>query len=364
MERLDAVVVGAGVVGLAVARELALRGRDVVVLEAEDRFGLHASSRNSQVIHAGLYYPTGSIKARTCVEGRELLYRYCADRDIAHRRVGKLLVAVEDAETARLRDYVARARANGVDDLRPLSRPEWESMEPAVRAVAAVFSPASGIIDAQALMLSLSADIEQAGGSIVYRSRVIGGEPRNDHLWLRIAGTPETRALCRTLVNCAGAAAPGLARALGTPERHVPTAYFARGHYFALAGPAPFRHLVYPLPQPGGLGIHVTLDLDGRVRFGPDVHWIDAPDYGFSPDLEPRFRAAIARYFPDIATRRLHPDHSGVRPKIVGPGQADADFVIAGKALHGVPGLVNLFGIESPGLTAALALARLVAERA
>ncbi|MBP6383179.1 MAG: NAD(P)/FAD-dependent oxidoreductase [Pseudomonadales bacterium] len=360
MERLDAVVIGAGVVGLAAARALALAGREVTVLEAEPRVGMHASSRNSEVIHAGIYYAPGSLKARACVTGRKMLYGYCAERGIAHRRIGKLLLAAHPDDVPVLMRYLDTARANGVDDLRVLERAEWRELEPEVEAVAAVLSPSTGIVDSHALMTSLLADIERAGGTLVCNSPVTGGALTGGAFALDVGGADPVRIACRTVVNCAGLRAPPVALALGTPPACVPPAHFARGHWFALAGHSPFRRLVYPMPEAGGLGIHVTLDLAGQARFGPDVQWIDAIDYSFPDGREAAFRRAIARYYPGIATRELQPAHCGIRAKTAGPGEAAQDFRIDGSAQHGIPGLVNLFGIESPGLTSALALAEMV----
>ena len=359
MERLDAVVIGAGVVGLAVARALALAGREVTVLEAEPRFGMHASSRNSEVIHAGIYYPPGSLKARACVAGRDMLYRYCAERGIAHRRIGKLLVAAHADEVPVLMHYLDTARANGVDDLRVLQREEWRELEPEVEAVAAILSPSTGIVDSHALMTSLLGDLQRAGGTLVCNSPVLGGAPTGGGLRVDVGGADPVRIASRTVVNCAGLRAPQVAAALGTPQAWVPPARFARGHWFALSGASPFRRLVYPMPETGGLGIHVTLDLAGQARFGPDVEWIDRIDYGFPAGREAALRRAIARYYPGIAAREIVPVQCGIRAKTAGPGEPAQDFRIDGPAQHGIPGLVNLFGIESPGLTAALALAEI-----
>ncbi len=359
MERLDAVVIGAGVVGLAVARALALAGREVTVLEAETRFGMHASSRNSEVIHAGIYYPPGSLKARACVAGRDMLYRYCAERGIAHRRIGKLLVAAHADEVPALMHYLDTARANGVDDLRVLERAEWRELEPEVEAIAAVLSPSTGIVDSHALMTSLLGDLERARGTLVCSSPVFGGAVTDGGLRLDVGGAEPVRIACRTVINCAGLRAPHVAAALGTPPAWVPLAHFARGRWFALAGASPFRRLVYPMPEAGGLGVHVTLDLAGQARFGPDVEWIDGIDYCFGEGREAAFRAAIARYYPGIGRRELAPAHCGIRAKIAGPGEPAQDFRVDGPREHGISGLVNLFGIESPGLTAVLALAEI-----
>lgn len=363
VETVDALVIGAGVVGLAVARALALAGREVVVLEAEPRMGAHASSRNSQVIHAGIYYQPGSLKARSCIAGRGLLYRYCEERGIAHRRIGKLLVAVESEEISRLHALVARARDNGVDDIRLLARGEWETMEPGIRAAAVAWSPASGIVDVHGLMANLLADCERAGGVVVMNSEVLGGRLLDDGVELRVSDPAEYRVRCRTVINCAGLRATQVALQLGVAPRHVPRPYFARGQYFALQGKSPFQHLIYPLPEAGGLGIHATLDLGGQLHFGPDVRWCENPDYAFEAGLEANFRAAVSRYYPGIADREIHGAHCGVRTKLAGPGEHDADFRIDGPSEHGCNGLVNLYGIESPGLTASLSLADIVAER-
>lgn len=361
METLDAVVVGAGIVGLAVARALAAIGRDVLVLEAEDRPGQHASSRNSEVIHAGIYYPPGSLKARSCIAGREALYRYCVERGIGHRRIGKLLVACHDDEIPRLHQLLANARANGVGDLRWVSQAQCREIEPELDAVAALLSPSTGIVDSQALLTSLLADLQSAGGQLVCRSPVVAGRGDRDSVLLEVGGDDPVRVACRSVINCAGAGAPALAQALGVAPEHVPRAHFVRGHWFELAGVAPFRHLIYPLPESGGLGIHATPDLGGQVRFGPDVQWIGRVDYTFDTRRVEAFRSAIARYYPGIRARTLLPGQCGVRARISGPGEPLQDFRIDGPEVHGIPGLVNLFGIESPGLTAVLALARIVA---
>jgi L-2-hydroxyglutarate oxidase LhgO len=364
VERVDCAVIGAGVVGLAVARELALAGREVIVLERAEAIGTECSSRNSEVIHAGIYYPPGSLKARLCVEGRRLLYRYCAERGIPHARLGKLLVAVTAAEIPALEAYARSATANGVDDLAWLDADAAAELEPAVRCVAALHSPSTGIVDSHALMLALEGDAANAGAVTVFRSTVERGAAGDDGIDLRVGGAEAMAIRCAAVVNCAGLAAPAVARAIaGVPADRVPRAYFAKGHYFTLAGRSPFRRLIYPVPEAGGLGVHVTLDLAGQARFGPDVSWIDAVDYGFDASRAERFYAAIRRYYPGLADGALAPGYTGVRPKIAGPGEPPADFAIQGPQEHGVAGLVNLFGIESPGLTASLAIAREVAAR-
>lgn len=366
MERIDAAVVGAGVVGLAIARALAVRGRSVVILEQADRFGSEISARNSEVIHAGLYYPDASLKASLCVEGCARLYRYCADRGVPHRRLGKLVVAAETGAVDRLAALSAQGMRNGVADLAMLEGPQVRRLEPAVRCVAGLWSPSTGIIDSHALMLSLLGDAEDAGAALAVRSRVDSIEPGPDGLVLRIgaADRPDRGEASMTLaagvvVNAAGLGAPALAAATGgLPPGAVPRLQLAKGHYFALrSGRAPFSRLIYPLPEPGGLGIHLTLDLAGQARFGPDVAWVDRCEYGVPADLAPRFVAAIRTYWPGLPDDGLVPAYAGIRPKLTGPGEPGVDFRIDGPAHHGVAGLVNLFGIESPGLTAALALA-------
>ena len=364
MESLDCVVIGAGVVGLAIARRLAIAGRSVVVLEAESGIGRHTSSRNSEVIHAGVYYPAGSLKARLCVAGRRALYAYLAERGLPHRRVGKLLIAVRDEEIATLTRIQRLGEASGVDDLVPLSAEDLRSIEPAVVAVRGVFSPSTGILDSHALMRSLQTDLEAAGGAVVLWTPVVGGRIVEGGIELEVGGEDPVHLRCRVVVSSAGLGAPRLARALrGLDPRFIPREHFARGHYFVLAGPSPFAHLVYPMPAPGALGIHVTLDLAGRARFGPDITWTDEVSYTFDEGRAPAFREAIRRYHPGLADGDLMPGYVGIRPRIVPEGSPAADFVIQGPESHGVPGLVNLFGIESPGLTACLSIADEVAAR-
>lgn len=360
MDKLDCVVIGGGVIGLAVARRLALAGREVVVLEAEEALAMHTSSRNSEVIHAGLYYPTGSLKARTCVEGRQRLYKYCEERHVPYRRLGKLLVAGNEAEVGRLRDIEQRARANGVDDLRWLTAADVAELEPAVRCVAGLLSPSTGIIDSHAFIAALQADLEAAGGMVLCRSRVEAVEVSGRGFALRLAGTEGHATVCRTLINAAGLEAITVAHSIaGFPAQLVPERRLAKGHYFVLQGKSPFARLVYPVPVDGGLGVHVTLDIEGRARFGPDVAWVDTVDYGFDESRKDAFVRAIRRYWPELDAARLVPGYTGVRPKLGGPGIVAANFLVQGPEEHGIPGLVNLFGIESPGLTAALCLADL-----
>lgn len=359
MEQVECVVIGAGVIGLAVARQLAMAGREVVIVEAESAIGQHTSSRNSEVIHAGLYYPPGSLKARLCVAGRQRLYDYCAQRAIPHRRCGKLIVAVDEAELPRLQALQQRAAANGVTDLCWLDAEQLQSLEPALQAHAALLSPSTGILDSHGLMLALLADAETHGATLALNSPLHGGRVAGDGLELDIAGM---RLQAHLTVNAAGLWAPRVAASLvGVPRETIPTPYYARGAYFALQGRSPFQHLIYPLPEAGGLGTHLTLDLAGQARFGPDMEWVDRIDYQVDPARADRFYAGVRRWWPALPEQALAPAYAGIRPKIVGPGAADADFLIQGPAQHGVPGLLQLYGIESPGLTASLALAEYAA---
>ncbi len=362
MDRIDSAVIGAGVVGLAVARALALQGREVVILEAEDAIGTHASSRNSEVIHAGIYYPQGSLKARTCVAGRERLYAYCAERGVPHRRCGKLIVAADAAQVDELEGIRRRAHANGVTDVARLSPAEVRALEPELACVDALYSPATGIIDSHALMLAYLGDAENAGAMLALKSPLERARVTPQGIELHVAGAEPL--LARAVVNSAGLRAPSLARRIdGYPPERAPRELYAKGNYYTLARRAPFTHLVYPVPEPGGLGVHVTLDLGGRARFGPDVEWVEAIDYRVDPARAGRFYAAIRRYWPRLPDGALEPGYAGIRPKISGRGEPAADFVVQGPRDHGVPGLVNLFGIESPGLTASLALADDAAAR-
>ena len=359
---VDCIVIGAGVVGLACAAELARRGREVLVLEAAHSIGTGTSSRNSEVIHAGIYYPAGSLKARLCREGRDLLYDYCAARGIAHRRVGKFIVAVNAQQHDRLTEIHAAARANDVTDLAWVSASELARIEPAISGQQALYSPSTGIVDSHALMLALEGDVASAGGIVVLRAAVTSGRVVKDRIVLEVAGDEPMSLGARCVVNSAGLHAPALARQIaGIDHASVPQSHYAIGHYYRLSGRAPVEHLIYPVPEAGGLGIHLTIDLGGQVKFGPDVRWIDGIDYAFDDSRFDGFVTAIQSYFPGLDPARLHPDYTGIRPKIAGPGAANADFRIDGAAVHGVPSLVNLYGIESPGLTAALAIGRHVA---
>ncbi len=369
MERIDAVVAGAGAIGLACARELALRGLETVVLEAGPGIGNGISSRNSEVIHAGLYDAPASLKATLCVAGRRALYAYCESRGVGHRRCGKLVVAATPGQLERLHAITQRAEANGVEGLRWLSGAEARALEPALQGEAALLSTATGIVDSHALMLAYLGDLERAGGTLVLRSpleaaRVVGGGFR-----LRVGGAAPLEIEAGVLVNAAGLHAPALARRIdGLDPAQVPRQWLAKGSYYALAGRAPFTRLVYPVPEPGGLGVHLTLDLAGQARFGPDVEWLDAEapeavDYAVDPARSTAFYAAIRRYWPGLPDGALAPAYSGVRPKLRGPGEAAGDFMLHGPQGHGIAGLANLYGIESPGLTASLAIAAEVARR-
>jgi L-2-hydroxyglutarate oxidase LhgO len=362
-EKLDCVVIGAGVIGLAVARALAVRGREVLVLEAEDAIGTGTSSRNSEVIHAGIYYPAGSAKARLCVAGKQLLYPYCEARGVEHRRCGKLIVAADQEQVKALQKIEAAARANGVGDLRWLTAAEATGMEPALSCVAALFSPSTGIIDSHGFMLALQGDLEDAGGTVALRAPVRRGRCRSEGIRLEAGSDDLIELEARVVVNSAGLKAQEVARGIeGVPPASVPPTAYAKGNYYVLQGRAPFRHLIYPIPEPGGLGVHLTLDLAGQARFGPDVEWIEKLDYTVDPARAERFYRAIRGYWPGLPDGALHPGYAGIRPKLSGPGVAAADFLIQGPQAHGVHGLVNLYGIESPGLTAALAIAEEVAD--
>jgi len=357
-DRIECVVVGAGIVGLAVARALALSGREVLVLEQEPWIGAHTSSRNSEVIHAGLYYPEDSLKARFCVAGRKALYAYCAERGVPHARIGKLVVACTEHEAETLRGVMRRAEANGVDDLAWIGGNEARAMEPELACVAAFHSPSTGIIDSHGLMLAYQGEAEAAGAILALRAPVLSGRIERNGFRLEVGGAEPMALACDTLVNSAGLEAPALARRLqGLPPASVPRGHYCRGVYFTLSGRAPFRRLIYPVPEAAGLGVHLTLDMGGQARFGPDTEWIDGIDYSVDPERGERFYAAIRTYWPGLKDNALQPGYAGIRPKINGPRDPAADFVVQGPAVHGVPGLVNLYGIESPGLTASLPLA-------
>jgi len=363
VEWVDCVVAGAGVVGLAVARALALAGRDVVILDAADGIGTETSSRNSEVIHAGIYYPANSLMARFCVAGRRALYAYRAAKGVPHANCGKLIVATNDQEDAMLAGIKRRAEANGVEGMRVLSAAEAIAMEPNLHCTSALLSPVTGIIDSHAFMLALQGDAENAGAVAAFLSPVIAGRVIAGGVELDVGGADPMTLRCKLLVNSAGLHAPHMAAAIaGMPRDRIPPACYAKGNYFTLSGRSPFSRLIYPVPVPGGLGVHLTIDLGGQARFGPDVQWIDTIDYAVDPARADSFYAAVRKYWPALKDGALQPGYAGIRPKIVPRGAPAQDFVVQGPRTHGVAGLINLFGIESPGLTAALALADHVVE--
>jgi L-2-hydroxyglutarate oxidase LhgO len=361
-ETADCVVIGAGVVGLAVARALALAGREVIVLEAAEAIGTETSSRNSEVVHAGIYYVPGSLKGQLCVAGKKMLYRFCDEHGVTYNNCTKLIVSTSEAQHATLAAIRANAMGNGVDDLKFLTGAEARALEPNLRCVAALHSPSTGIVDSHGLMLACVGDMEARGGMIAFHSPVTGGRVVSDGVELEVGGADAMRLRCRTVVNSAGLHAQAVARSIaGIPTQSIPPTHYAKGNYFALAAKPPFARLIYPVPEPGGLGVHITIDLAGQARFGPDVEWIDRIDYSVDPHRADRFYAEVRRYWPDLPDNSLQPAYCGIRPKL-GPAGMNSDFVIQGAAEHGVPGLVNLYGIESPGLTASLAIAERVAE--
>ncbi len=363
IERTDCVVIGAGVIGLAIARELASRGRETLVLEAAGAIGTGASSHNSEVIHAGLYYPRGSLKALFSVHGRELLYEYCLSRQVPHHRCGKLLVATSSAQVRQLKIIATRAEENGVLDLLPLSRTEAQMLEPELECLEALYSPSTGIIDSHQLMVALRGDAERDGAVCIFHAPVESIDIRNGGFTLSTGGSAPAKIDAACVVNSAGLGAQTLARHIhGLDPRYVAPLYLARGNYFSLSRRAPFRHLVYPVPDKAGLGVHLTLDLAGRARFGPDIEWIDTPRYEVDPQRAESFYTSIRAYWPALPDGALEPAYAGIRTKLAGPGEPPADFILQGVAQHGVRGLINLFGIESPGLTASLAIAQRVGE--
>lgn len=363
MEHVEIVVIGAGVIGLAIARQLAQLGKEVLIVEAETSIGSVNSSRNSGVIHAGIYYPVGSLKARSCIAGRDALYRYANERQIPHRQCGKLIVAVDDSQIANLRDIRKRAEDNGVQDLSWLTRDEVRDYEAELSAVAGLRSPMTGIIDVHELMLSLLGDAEARGAVLSLNSPVVDVAIGNGEFLVRVAGASPVELSCRYLVNAAGLGAQRIARRMtGLDPATVPSQAFAKGSYFTISGKQPFKTLVYPVPASGGLGVHATLDMAGRVRFGPDVEWVSTIDFTIDLTRAALFREAIRRYWPNVEFKALQPDYAGIRPKICTEGAPDADFMVQGANDHNVPRLVNLYGIESPGLTSSLPLAEHVSH--
>jgi L-2-hydroxyglutarate oxidase LhgO len=356
VEQADVVVIGAGVVGLAIARAFALKGRDVLVLEAAETIGTGISSRNSEVVHAGLYYPETSLKAQFCVEGRKALTAYCQERGVELQHCGKLIVAVTPDQVAGLHVIKQQAEKNGVDDLVLTDAREVKRLEPELHCAAALMSPSSGIIDSHQLMLAYQGDVEASGGVVLFHAPVVAGKQSGTRIILTVGPQSEVEIAARMVVNSAGLAAQNVAAAIMGPHPSIPPLHLAKGNYFALSGQSPFKRLVYPMPEPGGLGIHFTLDLKGSGRFGPDVEWIDKPDYDVDPKRVQHFHDSIRRYWPAVDINRLHPAYAGIRPKVERPGGSATDFIIHNAAQHGIPGLINLYGIESPGLTASLAI--------
>ena len=358
-EKIEAVVIGAGVVGLACARALSAHGIETLIVERHDGIGQETSSRNSEVIHGGIYYAPGSLKARFCVQGNPALYAYCAQRGIAHQRCGKLIVATNPAQEGKLRQLLDQANSNGVGEIEMISGLQAMALEPQLWCTAALLSPATGIVDSHALMVALLGDAENQGATLALCSEVSKGEITADGIVLQITSGGEAMALtAQIVINAAGLDATTIASRIdGCPVEHVPRSYYAKGNYFSLACRAPFSRLVYPVPEPGGLGVHLTLDLGGQARFGPDVEWVDQIDYRVEPRRADGFYAEIRKYWNGLPDRALQPAYSGIRPKIAGPRDAGADFLIQGPSTHGVRGLVNLFGIESPGLTSCLPIA-------
>ena len=361
MDQVDCIVIGAGVVGLAVARALALQGRDVMVMEADSSIGAGISSRNSEVIHAGIYYPPGSLKAELCVKGRQLLYDYCEARGIGFNRCGKLLVATSQAQVSQLQDIIAKAIVNNVQDLVLLTREQAVAMEPQLECVAAIHSPSTGIVDSHALMLALQGDLENAGGLVVLNTALAQATCTQDGIELITADGTQLRAA--SVVNAAGLRAPALARRFaGLNPEFVPSDYFAKGNYFTLSGKSPFSRLIYPVPEAAGLGVHLTIDLGGQTKFGPDVQWVKSPDdLLVDPERGDAFYSEVRKYWPALPDGSLLAGYAGIRPKLHAPNDLAKDFCIQGPLVHGVSGLVNLFGIESPGLTSSLALGQHVA---
>ena len=366
MDKVDCAVVGAGVVGLAVARALALAGREVIVLEARGRIGSEMSSRNSEVIHAGIYYPESSLKARFCVEGRNRLYDYCEEHNVPFKRCGKLIIATSERQRSRLQAMLENARINGVDDIVHLDKAGVMAREPQLKCIAALWSPSTGIIDSHSYMLALQGDLEDAGGVVVFDSVVTGGRRKNGMLEIAVRNADDCfRLAANTVVNSAGIGGDRLAGLFeGIDTEVLPRYSYAKGNYFSCSGESPFSSLIYPVPNEYGLGIHVTLDMAGNIRFGPDVEWIDRIDYEVDPKRSDSFYEAIRSYWPEVRNRSLYPAYSGIRPKINGRGLPAADFCIQDENQHGVTGLINLFGIESPGLTSSLALADYVRDLA
>ncbi len=366
-EKTEAIVIGAGVVGLAIARALALTGKEVIIIEAEQAIGMGTSSRNSEVIHAGIYYPKGSLKARLCVQGRKMLYDYCDSHGVPYKKLGKLIVATSPEQTSSLTAIRKKAEENAVDDLVWLDKAAVLECEPALHAEAALLSPSTGIIDTHAYMLALQGDAENNGAMLALNSPVLDGQITDDGIHLSVGGDMPMDVSADIVVNAAGLHAIDIARKIeGFPKESIPQAYYCKGNYFSLSGKAPFSHLIYPVPEKAGLGVHLTLDMGAQARFGPDVEWLENGndiDYSVNPERGDKFYDAIRTYWPDLKDGSLHADYAGVRPKIQSPDEEAKDFLLQGPKDHGILGFINLFGIESPGLTASLAIAQEVIKQ-
>lgn len=368
MEQVDCVVVGAGVIGLAIAREMALQGRETILLERESAFGTVSSARNSEVIHAGIYYPKDSLKAKLCVEGNQLLYEYCRSHQVATQPYGKLIVATDETQIDGLQAILYKAQNNGVQEIKMISGSEARALEPNLHCSAAILSTTTGIVDSHGYMLSLLGGFEDAGGMVAYQSPLMRAKPIGIHAEhgyeLEIGGADSMKIQTKLLINCAGMSAPAVAKNIeGLTQDHIPKAYFAKGNYFSLSGKSPFTHLIYPIPEPGGLGVHLTLDMGGQAKFGPDVEWLDIDveeqiDYVVNPLRGEGFYEAVRRYWPSLKDGVLQADYSGVRAKIVPPNTPAGDFCLNTPLDHGLKNLYNLYGFESPGLTSSLAIAK------
>lgn len=357
-DRVDCIVIGAGVVGLAVARAVALTGREVVILEKADLIGSETSSRHSEVIHAGIYYTPDSLKARFCVDGKRAMYEFCDAHGVSYNRCGKIIVATDEAQLPELERLKANAAANGVTDLEWMTPGEVTEMEPAVFCVGALLSPSTGILDSHGYMLALQGDAEEAGAVIAFMTPVVGGQVMNEGIRLDCGGAMPMSLAADLVINSAGLWAQAVAATIdGVPGDSVPPTYYCKGNYYTLSGKPPFRRPIYPVPEKAGLGVHVTVDLGGQVRFGPDVEWVDRIDYDVDPSRADKFYAAVRKYYPALQDGTIQPGYSGIRPKIQAPDEAARDFVIQGSDDHGVAGLINLYGIESPGMTSSLAIA-------
>jgi len=358
---IDCVVAGAGAIGLAIARELAQADREVLIVESEEAFGRGVSSRSSEVVHAGMYYTPGSLRAQLCVEGKWLLYDFMKKHNVAHTSCGKLIVACEPQEVATLEGIVEKGAVNGVDDLEMLDQQDAMALEPELACVAAILSPSTGMMDSAGIMLALLGEAENAGATLATRSPVVGGRVGARQIEIDIGGAEPMTVGCNLFVNSTSLNAPDVASKLeGLDAVHVPTSYFGKGSYFSMAGKVPFKRLIYPCPVVGGLGVHLTIDVGGQARFGPDVEWVTQPNYDVDPARGDEFYALVRRYWPGLPDGVLQPSYAGIRPKIVPPGNQTQDFRIDGPQVHGVPGLINLFGMESPGLTSSLAVGRYI----